>query len=79
MGGEKSMNDEIFEDMKDIIEKVETIRIIISDVEMKIDNGNVDNLHSNYVKDLKSDFKELYTICNQFRELEKDIYYKYLI
>lgn len=57
--------------LKSIIEQVSDIRIIISDLEMKIDNGNL--------KDIKIDFKELYKLCDRLTDLEKEIYYNYLI
>lgn len=64
------MNGSEFEMLKSIIEQVSDIRIIISDLEMKIDNGNL--------KDIKSDFKELYKLCDRLTDLEKEIYYNYL-
>lgn len=65
------MHESEFEMLKNIIDQVQEIKILVSDIEMKIDNKNDE--------DIKSDFKELYTLCDNLTDLEKEIYYNYLL
>lgn len=67
----RKMQNEVFDQFKEVIEKVQELRIIVSDIEMKIDNDSTEGI--------KEDFKEVYQIVDDFSELEKEIYYKYLI